>query len=73
MTLIIDRKANEVRDKSDGTVVGSIDGPPYTIPDDAMQAVKDQFPSDHASVSVQDLMWTLDAAGGDVEWANPDQ
>lgn len=71
MTLVIDRENNEVRDKSDGTVVGPIDGPPYNKPEDAREAVKNQFPSDHASVSVQDLWWTIDAASGDVEWANP--
>jgi len=71
MTLVIDREAGEIRDKSDGTVIGTVDGPPYTIPDDAQKAVKKQLPSGDVSVSVQDLIWTLDAAGGRVEWANP--
>lgn len=72
MTLIIDREKNEVRDE-DGNVVGEISGPPYEKPSDAQQAVKEQFPSEHSSVSVQDLMWTIDAASGDVEWADPDK
>jgi len=71
MTLIIDREAGEVRDKSDGTVIGSVDGPPWTKPDDAQIAVKNQLPNDDISISVQDLEWVLDAASEDVEWANP--
>lgn len=71
MTLIIDRENDEVRDSETGTLVGELDGPPYSKPTDALKVVKNQFPSDHASVSVQHLMWTIDAASGNVEWANP--
>jgi len=72
MTLVIDRETGEVRDKSDGTVIGTVDGPPWTRPDDAQTAVKNQLTST-TIVSVQDLVWTLDASSEDVEWANPDR
>lgn len=70
MTLYLDPESGDVKDE-DGTVIGTADGPPYQIPDDVLEAVKKSFPSDHSSVSVNDLIRTLEASGGDVEFGTP--
>lgn len=73
MTLIIDWAADEVRDKGDGTVVGTITGAPYRNSDYAQQAVRDQLADTLTNITAQDINWILDAASGDVEWADPER
>jgi hypothetical protein len=70
MTIYINTETGEVK-ADDGTLIGTVDGPPFTKPDDAIEAVKSQYPSDFSSLSVQDQLWTIEAAGGDVEFGTP--
>ena len=73
MTLYLDRDTGEVRDDEDrgGDLISTVEGPPWTLPGDAMTAVKQSFPNENASVSVNDLIRTLEAAAGDVEFGTP--
>lgn len=72
MTWYLDPETGDVFDHN-GNVVGQANGPPYTIPDDVRDILWDSFPSDHASVSVDDVKGILAVASGDVEFGTPDQ
>jgi hypothetical protein len=70
MTWYLDRETGDVYDHN-GSKVGTVDGPPYTIPEDVKDVLWDSFPSDDASVSVDELKGVLDVADGGVEFGTP--
>lgn len=70
MTWYLDSKTGDVYDHS-GTVIGTADGPPYSIPEDVRDVLWASFPSDYSNVSVDDVKAILAVAGGDVEFGTP--
>jgi hypothetical protein len=71
MTWYIDSDTGTVYDHS-GAEIGSIDGPPYTIPDDIREMLYESLPNDDdSSVTVGDLKAVLKVASGDVQFGTP--
>jgi len=71
MTWYLDSETGDVYNPS-GEVVGNVDGPPFTIPDDIRQAVLDEVLSnENASVRGVHLKAVLEVSSGDVEFGTP--
>lgn len=72
MTWFLDPETGEVLD-DDGKVWGTVDGPPFSIPDDVREVAVDQFlPNTNASVRGVHLEAVLAISSNDVEFGRPE-
>lgn len=71
MTWYLDPETGDVYGP-DGQLVGTADGPPFTIPDDVRTVVATNvLPADDAAVRGEHLRAVLEVSGGDVEFGQP--
>lgn len=73
MTWYVDPDTGEVHwDQLSDTLVGTIDAPPYTIPDDCWTVYyNEMFPSEHSSIDMQTLRAGFELCEGNVEFGTP--